>query len=174
MRVRDQLIPPEVMVEMPSAPDLPSLTMKIEMRKEVPVCTEITIRAKEDGREVRTTDLRAVQLQDLLELIVTAVSSKIISAGPEGLVLGDNQGATTENFDAALATIRAARKGTRARITDDFLREVAETYRANVDGSPTKAVEEKYGVEYRTAARWVERARAKGYLPATTPGKRKA
>ncbi|WP_414944542.1 hypothetical protein [Amycolatopsis sp. cmx-11-32] len=172
--MRDQLIPPEITVVMPSAPDLPSLTMKIEMRKEVPVCTEVTIQAKEDGREVRTTDLRAVQLQDLIELIVTAVSSKIISAGPDGLVLGDNQGATRENFDAALATIRAARKGTRARITDDFLREVAETYRANVDGSPTKAVEEKYGVEYRTAARWVERARAKGYLPATTPGKRKA
>lgn len=174
VRVRDQLVPPEISVHLPSAPDLPSLSMTIAMRREVPVCTEITITAKDDGREVRSADLHAVQIQDLVEVMVTAASSTILSSGADGgIVLGQNRGATEETFAAAAATIRAARKGSRARVTDDFLREVAEVYRANIDGTPTVAIQEKYGVKYRTAARWVERARAQKVLPETTRGKRK-
>jgi hypothetical protein len=59
--------------------------------------------------------------------------------------------------------------------TPGELQLVADVYRANIDGNPTRAVKEDLGyASDRTAARRVERARAAGLLPPTTPGKRKA
>ena len=39
---------------------------------------------------------------------------------------------------------------------------------------PTEAVARSFGVSHRTAARYVQQARAAGHLPKTDPGKKKA
>ncbi len=65
-------------------------------------------------------------------------------------------------------------KGGRPPLSDDFLREVARVYSAawQAGGTPTKAVQEQLGpTQYGTAARWVMKARVRGFLGATSPGK---
>jgi hypothetical protein len=70
--------------------------------------------------------------------------------------------------------VKAARRVSRRKFTPEFLAEVAEVYRANIDDSPIKAIAARYHVEYRQAAKYVEQARSDGHLPQTTRGKRQA
>ncbi|WP_145975806.1 hypothetical protein [Ruegeria atlantica] len=55
-------------------------------------------------------------------------------------------------------------------LTDDFLREIADQYRAIGRGYSAKIAAE-FGVSKRTAVSWVEKARKKGILGKTRPGK---
>jgi hypothetical protein len=59
-------------------------------------------------------------------------------------------------------------------MTDEFLQKVAQVYRENIDGKPTKAVGEVFSVQPRMASKYVDRARQKGYLSKTVRGKKKA
>lgn len=59
-------------------------------------------------------------------------------------------------------------------ISGELLRRVAQVYRANIDHAPTRAVAETFGVKPRMASGYVQRARAAGYLPKTTQGKKQA
>lgn len=61
----------------------------------------------------------------------------------------------------------------RNSVTDDHLREVADTYRRALAAGapPTKEVAERMGASHSTAARWVKMARDKGFLGATSPGR---
>lgn len=177
VQLGDRLVPRSIAVHFPSAPDLPALDMTIEVRNDIPVCTQITVHAKDDGREVRDVDLRAIRIDDWIEDIVAVASSKIVSedgaAVIEAVVYGDER--DNRERSAARAMVRAARKDGRRRVTDDLLRDVAETYRANIpNGRPLQAVQRKFQVSYRTAARYVERARASKFLPEVSPGERKA
>ena len=57
---------------------------------------------------------------------------------------------------------------------DDHHRDVAAAYRQALQqapGAPTKWIAERYHVSVPTARRWIQRARDKGYLGASTPGK---
>ncbi|WP_158920317.1 hypothetical protein [Streptomyces sp. NBRC 109706] len=55
----------------------------------------------------------------------------------------------------------------RNRITDDFLRGVAQTYRMaeNMGAPPTREVANHFKAPHSTAAKWVSAARRKKYLP---------
>jgi hypothetical protein len=169
VRVGDRVIPRRIDVTIPKTGDLPSFSMRMEVRRGVPVCTEVTVRAKDDGREVRTTDLRAVQIEDWLEDVVAAASLHVISES-EGSVTAEHRG-DADARRAAIKTIREARAASRRKITDELLERVAEVYRENVHDHPTQAVERAFGVSYRTASRYVQMARPK-YLPPTSPGKK--
>ena len=48
---------------------------------------------------------------------------------------------------------------------------VRRIYRANLEGNPTQAVARRFGKAHRTAGLYIARARAKGLLGPTTPGK---
>ncbi|GAS95480.1 uncharacterized protein RMCC_2446 [Mycolicibacterium canariasense] len=65
-------------------------------------------------------------------------------------------------------------KTKRRRLTDAFLQKVAEVYRANISYAPTEAVGAAFGVKSRMASTYVARARERGFLPPTTPGKKAA
>ena len=52
-----------------------------------------------------------------------------------------------------------------------MLREVAETYRREIDGTPTAAVGDHLGVAIRTARLYVRRARDAGLLGEALSGK---
>jgi hypothetical protein len=66
-------------------------------------------------------------------------------------------------------------KSVRRRVTDKFLKEIAEVYtRAVLDGlDPYPEIMAIYKCAHRTAQEWATKARAPhlGFLPPTTPGK---
>ena len=55
-------------------------------------------------------------------------------------------------------------RATRGRVTDALLREVANTYRANIGRAPTVAVAEAFDVSYRTAGDYMRQAHDRHYL----------
>lgn len=88
--------------------------------------------------------------------------------------------ALSEEDREALRQLRPAHDGPtpgRARITTDQLIEVAEVYMA-ARVNPTQAVREHFEksgrkLSYSTAAKWVMRARAVGFLPPASTGSRR-
>jgi hypothetical protein len=84
------------------------------------------------------------------------------------------------SIDEVLAARRAVAKELRkrpnghrrSRLTDEFLAEVAKTYRANVsNGQPSKAVAERFGYTDTSARRVVREARRRGHLGPAQPGR---
>ena len=70
----------------------------------------------------------------------------------------------TTDFRKAASVVDRLRRATRRRVTDALLREVADTYRANIGRAPTAAVAEAFDVSYRTAGDYVRQARDRHYL----------
>jgi hypothetical protein len=165
-RMGGRLVPRLITVHIAGAPDHPATTLTLEARSGVPVCTQVTVQAKPEGREVRVADLRAIRLEDWLEAIIAEVALRIVITDDAGdpVVVSPAPG-TPEARRVAVAAVRAARSGTRRRITDAHLRGVATVYLADTTGAPNKAVVERFGVPKRTAARWVAAARDKGFIP---------
>jgi hypothetical protein len=67
----------------------------------------------------------------------------------------------------AVARDRPSPRKKRTRITDEFLREVANVYRRaeNSEMPPTREVANHYKAPHSTAGKWVASARKKGFLP---------
>lgn len=57
------------------------------------------------------------------------------------------------------------------RLTDDFLKEVARQY-MEVGHGYARTIAEQRGVSSRTVVSWVEKARKRGFIARTTPGRR--
>jgi hypothetical protein len=166
VQVGDRWVPSEILVTSRTENE-PDLTMKIEVRKGVPVYTEITFRARADGPEVRKRDLD-LPLEEWLQQIIAACSMT-------GSADADGRWTTLLQpieDPGAVTNARRVRAG-RPRSSDERLQKVADIYRENIDGRPTEAVKDAFGYGHRHAARLVQQARAAGLLPETTPGKRK-
>lgn len=174
VRVADRLLPAEIEVNFPGAKDQPSLRMRLAVVDGVPQCRSLTIEAKDGGRQVRTTDVRAVALEDWVETLYSYTATVIIDEVDGQMTTGVYTLDEAELRKTEHA-IQKARATSRRTITDDFLAEVATVYRAHVNDRPVEAVRAATGAgSYRTASMYVQRARAAGLLPATSPGKRMA
>ncbi|WP_205874448.1 DUF6214 family protein [Mycobacterium camsae] len=152
-----------------SLPKKPDFKMTIEVRQGVPVCVEVTVQARPDGRDVRKRDLD-VPLDEWVDSIVAACSA-VGDVDEAGRLKRIRKPAS--NRHAAMANARRARSG-RPRMEPQRLQEAADIYRAHVANRPNVAIMRAFGVSERTAARYVELARKAGLLPPTTPGKKKA
>lgn len=174
VRIGDRGVPRRIEVTFPSTADKwPSATFVIEVRRRVPVCTKIEIAAHDEGREVKSVDLRAVKLEEWVENIVAETSVQLHDQPGEASYT--IRGALSESeFKDAREVVRYARKGARRTVTDDLLKEVAAIYRENVGSSPVEAVMNAFQTSHRTAARYVSRAREAGHLPPTSQGKKNA
>lgn len=168
VEVGGRWIPTEILVEIRGGPSQPNLSMKIEVRENIPQWTEVTLRARANGPEVRDKDFAALRLDDWLEVIVSAASAK--GSGIPGL----GGWSKPQNDESALHDIRALRKGRPRTYTPELLQKTAEVYRRHFVSRPTEAVARTFGVPHRTAARYVQRAREAGHLPPTDRGKKKA
>jgi hypothetical protein len=168
--VGDRKIPAEIFVHVQGGLSEPDFSMKIEVRQGIPVCTEVTLTARPDGPEVRDKDLKYLHLSDWLENIVARASMKSGGVPDDPATWGWGK---PVKDSTALADIRRVRSG-RSRMSRERLEKVADVYRQHVDARPTEAVARAFGVEHRTAARYVQQARAADLLPPTTPGKKKA
>jgi hypothetical protein len=169
VRIGDRLLPREAFVEFPSDESSPGLRMRLAVVDGVPQCREITIWAKDDGREVRTSDLRAIPLETWIEDLFGLVAARITEEGTDGSVAAVTEFSEDRAREAAKVVQRARAAGRRT-ITRERLEEVAEIYRAN-PARPTEAVSRALGVQHTTAAKYVQRARGGGLLPPTTRGK---
>jgi hypothetical protein len=165
VEVGDRLVPATIEVTFPGADGQPSLTMTIDSTSGVPRCTDLRIRAAADGREVRTTDLRAVTLEDWLEIIVSAAADPIISREGGTITTASRELSDAEQRES-LSTIRKARRSARRKVTPDLLQRVANVYQQHADDRPVVAVIDAFGVPRRTASRYVALAREQGYLAA--------
>ena len=171
VRVGDRLLPLAADVYFPGAEDQPALRMRLAVVDGVPQCRSLTIESKSGGREVRTLDVRAVALEDWIEKLYSLTATVILEEWPGG---GMKTGAVTwgeRDLRRTARVIQQARAASRRKITDSFLRDVAKVYRANLDERPVEAVRAAFGGSYRTAAMYVQRARAAELLPPTTRGK---
>jgi hypothetical protein len=160
-------VPSEVDVDFSRDRSAPVKTLKIEVRQGVPVCTEIRLAARPDGRGLRPADLEAIDLTNWIEDILSECSFEVT---PDGLIVsapGTHDGRTA---------ISHAQKAGRRKVTPELLARVATVYREHINEAPIEAVREEFDVSYRTAARYVEMCRSDDYqlLPKTDKGKRKA
>ena len=121
-------------------------------------------------REIRQSELRAAQVSTIVEVLYAGFIIEVEDhtgitnlGGP-----GSRQQVAIQDF---LDELRAPGK---RRVTGDFLREVADVYRSNVDHAPTQAVARTYGVKLRQAGDYVKKARDRGFLPPTKQGRAQA
>jgi hypothetical protein len=159
-------VPSEVDVDFSRDRSAPIRTLKIEVRDGIPRCTEIRLAARPDGRELRPSDLEAIDLANWTSDILSECSFQIT---PDGLV---SRAGDRDSFKA----IEHAQKAGRRKITPERLQRVADVYRAHVHAKPIDAICDEFDVSYRTAARYVELCRSDEFqlLPKTHKGKRKA
>lgn len=163
--IGDRLVHREIRVYFPGQEGQPNLGMVIDSSTGVPRCVRLEVVSTDDGREVRSTDVRAVKIDDWLEAIVPLFADEITERGEDGSVaavvrVADSDADYTK---AAKRTLQAARRASRRRVTPELLARVAEVYRSHVD-RPAEAVELAFGVSERTAFRYIQEARRQGLL----------
>lgn len=125
-----------------------------------------------DATGIRQADLRSVQVSALLEELAALWTFRI-ERDENGEVVRAVPSA--EDFTEHLRFIGRLRMGRTSReITPQLLERVAQVYRENITGRPTKAVEHHFQVSQRMAAEYVSRARKRGLLPPTKKGKKQA
>jgi hypothetical protein len=170
-RVGDRVVPTVIDARFPSVDGQPALEMRVEVLDGVPECRELRLIGSPGGRPVQPRDLEAIRLTDLVDLLCASMSDRVVSEA-DGVVTVISEEAS---IGGALDAMRQARKGRGARrINRPMLEKVAEIYRDNIEGNPTAKVRDAFGVQQRTAALYVKRARDAGLLPPTTRGRKKA
>ncbi len=152
--------------------DQPSLQIKFEIRGGNVVCASIHLDAKPRGRDVIADDFEKVRrkLANWTEVTVKAVMQHQTDRDEFAIRAPDF--VSQEEASAAFKSINKKQK--RRKVTDRFLMEVADLYREFVDDDPWQTIADQYTVTKQTAARYIVQARKAGYLPKTTPGRKKA
>lgn len=165
--VGDRVAPEWIDLELTGDASGPTTTARVEVHEGVPRVVAVGFVSRPGEGEVRQAHLREAQVEALLGL-VAAFSLRIDDETNEietGVDAGGDVGIES------LAAIRNSRA--KRRVTPEFLREVAEVYKANM-AAPTRAVRERFFVGERMASKYVQQARAAGLLPPTSPGRKKA
>ncbi len=161
--VGDRLVPSPIEVDFPGGIDgHPALYMLIEVIDGVPRCTELTIKRTGDGREVRTKDLRAVELDSFVERFVSLVSGGPIKVISEYEISADVP-LGEDAVRRGMKTIRDVRKGSRRPLSEERKRRVADVYNAHDTGG-IEAVERAFDVSRSTAIRYIRAARDVGLI----------
>lgn len=169
VRVEDLYLPAEFDMSWPGVQGGPDLNMRFAVVDGRPQCREVRAASTEGGREIRTSDVKSIRIDDFIKAASVLAAEHWLDT--EGGVT--TTVTTNREVDAAeaLQTITRARKDSRRRVTDDLLRTTAEVYREHAGATPTKAVAEHFKVKHRTAGDYVKAARAKGFLGAAIKGK---
>lgn len=154
----DAVVPREAVMTFEGENRAPDCTMRFEVRDGRPECVEIIVRAKPDGRGIRSADVAMFNID-------TITVDVFYDLGTVG-VLDESAALKTRH------SIQEARSSRRGTVTREELEEVARVYREHPQ-SPTRAVELVLGYSKRTAARRVKQAEEAGLLPVTTPGKKR-
>jgi hypothetical protein len=164
----------------------PDMHVTVELRDGSPVLTGLSWTSGAGQNEIRQKHLRQTDVAKLVtDLVVSTMKRQDDSALPPlptdeahdvmVKMLRERKQLAKQAEVAARRFVERQRLPRERRVmTDEFLRNVAEVYRANIDAAPTKAVGATFGVQPRMASKYVDKARQKGYWPATLRGQKKA
>jgi hypothetical protein len=156
--------------------DLPCLVgVWVKVENERPVCDAVWFMRREDDPPLTPHKLRRVPLRDIVER-----TYRLVLASPFR-PRGESEGAVLRELGEQQ---RRWRRGETqyTRLTDGFLRRVAEVYRQEdrPGGKPTLAVARRLDANFattastKTAQRWVAAARSRGFLArAAGPGRKR-
>ena len=147
----------------------PDMHVRVELRDGSPVITELSWKSQPHQSDIRQKHLRKTDPAKLAtDLVVSMIEKPIDPSTADVKQLRE----TRRALRAFVERQQLPRQ--RRVMTSEFLQGVAQVYRANIDGKPTKAVGETFNVQSRMASKYVEAARQRGYLPKTERGKKKA
>lgn len=162
--VGDRYLPSRIDVTFPGGSDSPqpALEFTIEVVREVPMVTRVELKTREGGRGVQPGDLDAIRrrLNDWTEDIVAGSMMEVVLNEGGKLHVVDRVNADRDNIKAT----RAMQASARRKITPEFLSRVVEVHRQHRDEGGVEAVAAAFGTSYRSAARWVQKARQEGLL----------
>lgn len=154
--------------------EAPDMRARIELAQGVPRVTSVSWSMQPHQREVRQGDLRDMTVSTLVEGVYARAVIEMASAEP----YFRNDDIERLSADQRRINVRHLLEGLRShgkrRVTGEFLREVADVYRANIDHAPTSAVARTYGVKLRQAGDYVAKARQREFLPPTKQGRANA
>jgi hypothetical protein len=170
--VGDRGLPSPVVYRHSGGKGQPALEVTLEVWNGVPVCTGVRMTAKPDDKiHIRAKDIKlvATQLENSIEYWMSYLAYEPVEPATPGRRQWQRRHSPSAR-SAALKTVRSARKEIRRTVTDDLLRQTADTYNA-VSSARTEAVARAFGVSPRTAQRYIEKAREAGLLPPTEHGK---
>jgi hypothetical protein len=147
--------------------DAPTVTLTVAVGEHGFECRGIELKSNQD---ITAATLRAIPLAHL----VRDASTHALQSG-----YIDDDGTPkfpTNPFDVSqekrAAVGKRARRPRGHRLTDDELRQVAQTYREALkarDRAPTDHVAKEHAVSRTTASRWIRLARDAGYLGPAIP-----
>jgi hypothetical protein len=164
--VGDRGLPKYVAYQHPGSRTKPAMEVSIAVHDGIPIVTGVHVVADPDeGVHIRPTDIRvgAVELGSVLDSWLAELAYR---RGPTGRWYRYNRLAPDER-KSAQHTIRQARGKLRRRMTPDLLKQVAELY--DIAPPPKhQAIALTFGVNPRTAQKYIERARAAGLLAPST------
>lgn len=170
------LVPRTASLEIEGSEGAPDATVRCEIRNGRPEVVEIVIRAKPDGRGIRSADMSLLSNVDVLAENIVAevaiVKEPDADRGPDRWV-GHPPNTEQERW-ALKGEVNRARTATRGARgpSPELLERVAQLYRSHSAGSPVKVIAAQLGCSERTAARRVNQARLAGLLPLTTVGRK--
>jgi hypothetical protein len=138
----------------------PAVRIVFEVIDGVPQTREVHYEATAHGREIRRHHLD-FPVEDYLEE-ATVMVGQFAEMG-YGFENGQSfvVDMASDPFRREIQRVRAAQR--RRGPTDAQLREAADVY-AKTDHAPVVAVGERFGIERRTASKWIKLAREKGFL----------
>jgi hypothetical protein len=174
-------VPCSIELTTSGGPD-PDMHVRVELRDGSPVLTELSWKSGPGQSKIQQKHLRHTDIAKLVtDLVVSTIhGDEFLSMSTPG---GTRPGAVmmsrerrTEQAEATMRRFVERQRLPRERrvMTDEFLQEVAQVYRENLDKTPTRAVGEVFNVKPRMASTYVDRARRAGYLPRTKQGQKKA
>jgi hypothetical protein len=145
----------------------PDRRVRVELRDGSPRVVEMSWTSQPHQSEIRQKHIRGIDPARLgTALYASVIVEKHAVADFEQL---------SESMRIARKFVERQREPRERRVmTPEFLRSVAQVYRDNIDGTPTKAVAKMFNVKDRMASTYVDRARQKGYLPPTKQGQKRA
>ena len=161
--VGDRLVPAQIEAWFPGGESgQPSLHMLIEVVGGVPRCTELSLKKKDGGREIRPKDLRTIELETWIEAFVARVSS-VIEDNEDGRISASYGPMDERELRKGMKQIAVARRGSRRPMTAERRKRVAEIYNAQETGG-IEAVELAFNVSRSTAVRYINAAREAGLI----------
>lgn len=166
VEVGDRGLPEYVTYQHPGSRTRPALEVAIAVRDGIPAVAEVRVIADPDeGVHIRPTDVRvgALELGAVLDGWLAELTYR---RGPTGRWYRYDRLSPDER-KSARHTIGQARGKLRRRMTPELLKQVAELYGT---AAPPKhqAIALTFGVNPRTAQKYIERARAEGLLAPST------
>jgi hypothetical protein len=134
----------------------------IASKEDGPSCRAIRMRAPENGEPISARRVREVPVAECIRAAIGLAAIPIRRSEGEVTFLMGGQREYARRFPEAFELARDI-------TSDEHLREVAKVYMAATE-KPTRAVEEAFRpISHSTAARWVGKARQRGFLPPARP-----